>query len=173
MSSADSSDSHSSDENAADEIESNAEEHQRSEIRGKLSSMTFEELLKMKEKMGSLFIYNKMLSADEKTRKPLKIKRANKNRPQEISSKIRPKIIKRTVVAPKTEKKIIQHRDPRFDALCGTFDKERFQNDYKFIHDLQEKEQKMLEKEEKQEHDTERKKKLKSAIQRLVSLKNH
>lgn len=166
MSSADSSDHN---ENPSDEFETDTEEQQRSEIRGKLATMSFEELLKMKEKIGSKF-YNKMLSGNEKTRKPLKIKRANKNRPQEVSSKIKRKIIERTIVTPKTKQKIIQHRDPRFDGLCGTFDKEKFQIDYKFVYDLQEKEQKILEKEEKEEHDFERKKKLKSAIQRLVSI---
>lgn len=167
MSSKNSSNVHSSDEND-EEIESDTGEQQRSEIREELAAMTFEEILKIKEKMGSR-LYNKLLSGDERTRKPLKIKRANKNRPQEISSKIRPKIIKKTLVTP-TKPKEVLHRDPRFDTLCGTFDKDKFQTDYKFIYDLQEKEQKLLEKEEKQEHNVERKKKLKSAIQRLVSI---
>lgn len=167
MSAAESSDNVSSDENQ-EEIERDTEDQQRSEIRGKLATMSFEELLKMKEKMGSK-VYNKLLSGEEKPRKPLTIKRANKNRPQEISSKIRPQ---RRIVVPKSKKQVVINRDPRFDALCGSFDKEKFESDYKFIYDLQEKEQKILEKEEKQEQDVEKKKKLKSAIQRLVSC-NH
>lgn len=166
MSDKNDSDSNSNDENETLENENGIEAEQRTEIRGKLATMSFEELLQLKEKMGSK-LYNKILSGDQNMRKPLKVKRANKNRPQEISSKIKPKVLQRTMSS--SEKKVVQPRDPRFDALYGTFDKDKFKNDYKFIYELQEKEKEILEKEEKLEEDVDRKKKLRSAIQRLVS----
>lgn len=168
MSDVDDSENQTSGENETTENETDTEEQQRSEIRGKLATMSFEELLQMKEKMGSK-LYNKILSGDQNTKKPIQIKRANKNRPQEISSKIRPKVLQRTIASSKSKKKIVQPRDPRFDSLYGTFDKDKFKSDYKFIYDLQEKEKEILVKEEKLEEDVEKKKKLKSAIQRLVS----
>lgn len=168
MSEENDSDNLSNNENDGSGIASDSEEQQRSQIREKLGTMSFEELLKMKENMGSK-LYNKLLSGNQNTKRMVKIKRANKNRPQEISSKIRPKVLQRTLIVPKTKKKTVIHRDPRFDSLCGTFDKDKFRTDYKFVYDLQEKEREVLEKEEKLEQDIERKKKLKSAIQRLVS----
>lgn len=169
MLSDDESDNHSSEK----EIESDNEEQERLEIRGKLGTMSFEELLKMKEEIGSK-MYNKMLTGDNNTKKPIIFKRANKNRPQEISSKIKPKVLQRTLPKPKLKQKklVIQHRDPRFDPLCGEFDKDTFKDNYKFIYDLQEKEKQILIEEEKMEQDVDKKKKIKSAIQRLVSCSN-
>lgn len=144
------------------------EHMKRSKIREKLGTMSFEELLRMKEKMGSK-LYNRMFRDGNKTKKLTNIKRANKNRPQEISSKIKPKIFQRNLSVKKERHNSIQFRDPRFDSLCGEFDKDKFKDDYKFIYDIQEKEKKILKEEEKLEQDVERKKSIKSAIQRLVS----
>ncbi|KAJ4783877.1 hypothetical protein LUZ62_035123 [Rhynchospora pubera] len=58
--------------------------------------------------------------------------RANKNRPMEVSSKIRPKKFREVVQVPK---KVV--RDPRFESLCGTLDTEGFRKRYNFLYDVQ------------------------------------
>ncbi|KAF3325061.1 ribosomal RNA processing protein 36 [Carex littledalei] len=58
--------------------------------------------------------------------------RANKNRPMEVSSKIRPKKFREVVQVPK---KMV--RDPRFESLCGTLDTEGFRKRYNFLYDVQ------------------------------------
>lgn len=161
------SDNYSSDEQKCSNSETDTEK-QRSEIRDKLGTLSFEELLKMKEKMGSK-LYNQMLFGNKNVKQAIKLKRANKNRPQELSSKIKPKFLQKTISTSKSKMKTVQYRDPRFDVLCGEFDKHKFNDDYKFIYDIQKQEKQILEQEEKVEKDIEKKKKLKSAIQRLVS----
>lgn len=89
-------------------------------------------------------------------------KRANKNRPREMSSK-RPFKMDNNVVAVKKH----VARDPRFDPLCGEFDKTTFTKDYNFINDLRKQEKNQLEKELTTAKDVDKKKNLKHVIQRL------
>jgi len=50
-------------------------------------------------------------------------KRENKNRPREVSSKVKVGRLRDVVGFKLGEaKKAEQKRDPRFDSLCGTFD---------------------------------------------------
>lgn len=64
-----------------------------------------------------------------------RIKRDNKNRPQELSSKAP---IKSNF--PKVNTRI----DPRFDSLCGTYDEKTFESNYSFLNDVKKKEKKKL-----------------------------
>merc|ERR1712080_720683 len=73
-------------------------------------------------------------------------KRANKNRPREMSSK-------------KT--------DPRFDPLCGEFDEKIFRDSYKFVSDIKNDELNKLKKQLAEEEDPERKEKIKFLITRM------
>lgn len=124
--------------------------------------MTFEELQKLKEKLGSK-VYNETIFG-KPDRKPTKtdFKRANKNRPREMSSK-RPIKINKHINA---VKKHIP-RDPRFDPLCGAFDKKSFKANYSFLKDLRQKERKELQKEYENTADPKRQKKIKFLMQRL------
>ncbi|XP_002983697.2 ribosomal RNA processing protein 36 homolog [Selaginella moellendorffii] len=60
------------------------------------------------------------------------LKRLNKNRPMEISSK---KPVGRFRDVMQTSKRVI--RDPRFESLCGDYDESRFKKAYNFIYDEQ------------------------------------
>ncbi|KAH7302668.1 hypothetical protein KP509_23G082000 [Ceratopteris richardii] len=59
-------------------------------------------------------------------------KRANKNRPVEISSKKPVSRFREVIQAPK---KIV--RDPRFENLCGSYEESKFKASYKFLYDEQ------------------------------------
>ena len=144
-------------------------------IRSELSKMSFEEIQKLKEKIG-LKVYNQAIGlaqkqpAEEKNaRFHLKeeFKRDNKNRPREMSSKI--KVGRhRDVVGLRTGEKHREKRDPRFDSLCGEFDDKIFRDSYKFVDDIKTKEKEQLKKELKETEDPERVAQIKYLIQRMV-----
>merc|ERR1712168_418900 len=113
---------------------------------------------KLKETLGEK-IFNSRWSGNKKFK--TEFKRENKNRPRELSSKIRvPKLMK--VVPVKTEPK----RDPRFDPLCGEFDKTDFRRRYGFMKDVKSKELAQLKEQLQECEDNEEKAKLKYLIQR-------
>lgn len=122
--------------------------------------MSFEELQKLKEKLGTK-VYNTAFFGARKP-KETKFKRENKNRPREESSK---KPVPRFREIIPVKKKHI--RDPRFDSLCGTFNEKAFKNSYAFLNDMKENDLKNLQKELKTEEDPKRIKKIKYLIQRL------
>lgn len=143
-----------------------AEKTERAKICEKLSTLSFEDLLKMKEQMGSK-LYNETVFGTSKKKPKNDFKRANKNRPREISSKL--KYFKQELnnsVVPRPKKSL--PRDPRFDPLCGQFDDKIFKSNYNFINGMRHKEIKQLEKELKSCTDQERKKTIKMLIQRMV-----
>lgn len=129
--------------------------------------MCFEDLQKLKNEMGAK-LYNKTVYG---TKKPqTDFKRANKNRPREISSK-RPLKLgnnnNNSAAVAVTVKKQEVPRDPRFDPLCGEFDKATFTKNYNFINDLRKREKNQLEKELNTAKEIDKKKNLKHVIQRL------
>ena len=92
------------------------EDEERQAIKEELSSLSFEELQKLKEKIGSKK-FNQTIAGSSKERKPkTEFKRANPNRPRELSSKSRRIETKVAVQVPK-----VFRNDPRFDNLCGEF----------------------------------------------------
>ncbi|CAH1955465.1 unnamed protein product [Acanthoscelides obtectus] len=142
-------------------------EEVRRNIRSKISTLSFEDLLKMKEEMGAK-LYNETVLGVKKKKIKTDYKRANKNRPRELSSKIRPKQLNRVLnqsSAPMIEQN--KPRDPRFDPLCGQFDARTFKSDYKFVHDIRLEEKKQLEKELKSCTDPSRQQIIKKLIQRI------
>lgn len=145
------------------------EETERVKIREKLSTLSFEDLLKMKEQMGSK-LYDKTMFGMTKKRPQMDFKRANKNRPREMSSKVKyfKRELKNVTLCPK---KTVP-RDPRFDPLCGQFDDNTFKSNYKFVNDMRQKEIKQLEKELKSCTDPDRKKTIKLLMQRMVCFLN-
>lgn len=136
-----------------------------SEIRDELSKMSFEELQKLKEKIGTK-AYNATMFSNKNKKDPKKIKtefkRENKNRPVEMGAK-KPVSRFREIVSIKKS----APRDPRFDASCGTFNELAFKHAYSFITDVQKNDIKKLQKELKKTDDPEEITKIKFLIQRL------
>ncbi|XP_050510949.1 ribosomal RNA processing protein 36 homolog [Diabrotica virgifera virgifera] len=141
------------------------EDEERIKIREKVANLSFEELLKLKEQVGSK-TYNKTIYGDSVTKKSKALKRANKNRPREVSSKIRPQKLKLEIGnVVKAPKKHIP-RDPRFDPLCGQYEEKIFKANYEFVNDIRAKEKEQLEEELKSCTDINRKKVIKNLLQR-------
>jgi len=134
------------------------------EYRNNLSKLSVQEILKIKEELGDK-LFNSRWSgnskpAASKQKAIVEFKRDNKNRPKEISSKIKPRN--------KRMKPVIEQakRDPRFDPLCGEFDKKEFRSQYSFVDDVKSKELKLLKSQLKESHGEERNK-IKYLVQRL------
>lgn len=124
--------------------------------------MSFEDLQKLKERIGSKAYNQKLLgSTSAAPNSSTAFKRANKNRPRETSSK-RP--IDTTSAA-----KRLTPRDPRFDPLCGSYDRDTFKSNYQFLNETRKKERTALERELREEDDPKRKQKIKFLMQRMVS----
>nr|CAG4648905.1 EOG090X0E8U [Polyphemus pediculus] len=137
------------------------EEAERLAIQQELSNLSFEELQKLKEKLGSKK-FNQTVNGIKKEVKERDFTRANKNRPREISSKSR-KIEKKVAIqVPKVFK-----NDPRFDSLCGEFQERKFNRNYEFIYKMKEEEIDKLKEELKEEPNPRRTEKIKYLIQRL------
>ncbi|XP_033337249.2 ribosomal RNA processing protein 36 homolog [Megalopta genalis] len=141
------------------------EDKDQNDIRALLSQMSFENLQKLKEKLGTK-VYNEVLfgpkRVDPKRVRNIEFERRNKDMPQEMSSK---KPVPRLRVIARVKKNI--PRDPRFDSLCGTYDSKFFKTCYGFINDVKQNDIKELKKELEQTDDPEIIKKIKYLIQRL------
>ena len=98
---------------------STSEDVEKLAIRQELSSLSFEELQKLKEKIGSKKFNETVIGSSK--RKPVvkEFKRANANRPREMSSKNRRVQEKVAIQVPK-----VFRNDPRFDKLCGEFNEQ-------------------------------------------------
>lgn len=112
-------------ENETDESlssSSSSEDEEEEEIEKELADVTFEELQKARSNGAHAFF--------KKPAEDRNLKRANKNRPMEASSKKPVPAFRDVIQAPK---KVI--RDPRFESLCGTFDNDRFRKRYNFLYE--------------------------------------
>ncbi|KAI8357262.1 hypothetical protein BD560DRAFT_198386 [Blakeslea trispora] len=92
------------------------------------------------------------------------MKRENKHRPMEVSSK-RAVGRFREVVSVQAEKR----RDPRFDKLSGQLNQDLFEKSYGFLSDYKKSEMDMLRQRLKKEKDPEEAEKLKSLLVKMVS----
>ncbi|KOC59742.1 Ribosomal RNA processing protein 36 like protein [Habropoda laboriosa] len=137
-----------------------AEDKEQDDIRSELREMSFEDLQKLKEKLG-MKLYKETLFGPRKVKK-IDFKRENKNRPREISAK-KPVTRFREVVH---VKKNIP-RDPRFDSLCGTFDQKEFKKSYGFLSKMKENDLEELKKQLQVTEDPKTIQKIKYLIQRL------
>lgn len=132
--------------------------------------MSFAELIKLKETLGSK-IYNEAMFGDTNERQKLgkqlqkqKFKRENKNRPREETAKKQvPLLGKRK----SNDSAGTAPRDPRFDSNCGTFDRSQFKEDYSFVSEIREKELNELKAQLKVTTDPDEKTKIKLLIQRM------
>ncbi|GAU28037.1 hypothetical protein TSUD_264950 [Trifolium subterraneum] len=100
-----------SDDESLSSSSSLSDNEEEEEIEKELAHVTFQELQKARSN-GEHVFFNKPRGGENE-----KLKRANKNRPMEASSK---KLVPAFRDVIQTSKKVV--RDPRFESLCGTFD---------------------------------------------------
>ncbi|XP_071506392.1 ribosomal RNA processing protein 36 homolog [Diadema antillarum] len=134
------------------------------ELKQDLSEIPFAELQKIQERVGSK-VYNEALfgakrQSSQATQK--QFKRANKNRPQEVSSKIQVSRFREVVPVQKP-----MSRDPRFDDLSGKFREKLFDKNYKFIEDIREREKQELEKAVKKTKDSQKQHKIQKLLTKM------
>lgn len=137
------------------------------EIKPDLKKLSLEELRKLKAQMGNE-IYKNSISNHSNLNDCPNVKRENKNRPSEISSKIEPSLnlIKKANPKSTVEKKS-KSIDPRFDSLYGEFNKSIFEKNFKFLNDIRNKEKKKLQKKSKQKSSDEKRDQVKLLLQRI------
>lgn len=134
-----------------------------------LQKLSLEELRKLKEQIGNEVYQNSSKKANFNNR-PKTVRRDNKNRPSEISSKIDcslnpvKKIKSEIKTTNEKPKKCI---DPRFDSLYGEFDKRVFDRNYKFLDNIKHKEKLKLKKKLKQTGSNEKNDQVKLLLQRM------
>lgn len=140
------------------------------EVKPDLKKLSLEELRKLKEQIGNEIYKNSNAKKYNLNCRPGNMKRKNKNRPSEMSSKIDPTLnpvrknkLQTNTTADKKPKSI----DPRFDSLYGEFDKRIFEKNYKFLNDIKIKEKKKLMKKLKQKCPDEKKDQVKLLLQRM------
>lgn len=90
-------------------------------------------------------------------------KKSKKARPLEVSSKIR--VPNRGPFIPQGNMK--RYRDPRFDPLCGSFNKEKFHKRYGFVDEIKKKEREQLKEELNNTQDEARKEQINLLLQRM------
>uniref|UniRef100_A0A2D4EK40 rRNA biogenesis protein RRP36 n=1 Tax=Micrurus corallinus TaxID=54390 RepID=A0A2D4EK40_MICCO len=129
-----------------------------------LSSMSFGELLQMRNQVG-IKAYQQMTS---KKRLPdvTKTKKRpclSKNRPLETSAKLPVPFLRQVV----TVKKKVS-RDPRFDDLSGEYKPEVFEKTYSFLNDVRKKEKEVIQKQLKKSQNVEEQNKLQQLLKRMT-----
>ncbi|XP_010871364.2 ribosomal RNA processing protein 36 homolog [Esox lucius] len=130
------------DDDAAKPATENSGEIQTEEdIKKELSTMSFEEIMALQNKVGTK-VYNEIAYGNTKLKNaPAKKKRLNKNRPMEISAKRPAPFLRQVVQVKKTVS-----RDPRFDDLSGEYKPEIFEKTYRFINDIKQREREVVQK---------------------------
>ncbi|XP_076156120.1 ribosomal RNA processing protein 36 homolog [Alosa pseudoharengus] len=134
------------------------------DVKRELSNMSFEEIMQLQNRVG-MKAYNKIAYGTDTGRskkRPDQMKRLNKHKPQEISSKQRVPFLRKVVPV----KKVIS-RDPRFDDLSGEYKPEIFTETYKFINDIQDREKLMVKKKLKKIKSEDKKAELKFLMKRM------
>ncbi|XP_029480894.1 ribosomal RNA processing protein 36 homolog [Oncorhynchus nerka] len=121
-------------------VNSRGEIQTEDDIKKELSTMSFEDIMKLQNKVGTK-VYNEIAYGTTKAKQTPTKKRLNKNRPMEISAK-RPAPFLRQVVPVKKS----VSRDPRFDDLSGEYKPEIFEKTYRFINDIKQHERDVVQK---------------------------
>ncbi|XP_037821993.1 ribosomal RNA processing protein 36 homolog [Lucilia sericata] len=170
MSSSDESHNSSSEEEGEEEL---IPEEQRSAIREDLKSMTFEEIMKLKEELGAKLYKEAVLGVETTSKSKAKktskdFKRLNKNRPREQSAKRQVPFLG-VEMRTKRKKEEDSIRDPRFDERAGEYDVKKFKENYQFVSEIREKEVHHLKRQLKRIEDNEEKEDIKKTMQRLIN----
>lgn len=130
------------------------------DVQKELSHMSFEDVLKLQNKVGTK-VYNKVKHGEMEKKEKCK-RRLNKNRPMEVSAK-RPVPFLRQIVAVKKS----TLRDPRFDDLSGEYKSEIFEKTYSFINDIKNREKEVVKKKLKKTKSEKKKEKLQFLVKRM------
>ncbi|XP_049428148.1 ribosomal RNA processing protein 36 homolog [Epinephelus fuscoguttatus] len=150
------------DDEDPDDAGGSSEIQTRDDIKKELSNMSFEDIMKLQNKVGTK-VYNEVAYGSDKSQRTGKKKRLNKNRPMEISAK-KPAPFLRQVVS--VRKPTL--RDPRFDDLSGEYKPEIFEKTYKFINDIRHREKEIVLKQlKKTKKNNQRKEKLQFLLKRM------
>lgn len=150
------------DDEDPDDAGGSSEIQTRDDIKKELSNMSFEDIMKLQNKVGTK-VYNEVAYGSDKSQRTGKKKRLNKNRPMEISAK-KPAPFLRQVVS--VRKPTL--RDPRFDDLSGEYKPEIFEKTYKFINDIRHREKEIILKQlKKTKKNNQRKEKLQFLLKRM------
>lgn len=139
------------------------------EIKTDLKKLSLDELRKLKEQIGNEVYENATTRKVNLDICPKTIKRQNKNRPSEVSSKVDISLSTVKKVKPhiKNTTEKTKKIDPRFDSLYGEFNKCIFEKNYKFLTDVKNKEKKKLKKKLKQKGSKEKNEQVKLLLQRI------
>ncbi|KAI8082468.1 hypothetical protein BDF21DRAFT_382091 [Thamnidium elegans] len=176
-------------EEEEEEDDKEAKAAQLAKLKRDLAHVSFEQLAEIKGKMGMTEFSNDKVSkkkttgvskdqilkdlkgASVKLKKANKVKRTkedmkreNKHKPMEISSK-RAVGRYRDVVPLPAEKR----RDPRFDKLSGQLNQDLFEKSYSFLNDYKKSEIDMLKESIKKERDPEEQERMKGLLLKMVS----
>ncbi|KAM6460923.1 ribosomal RNA processing protein 36 homolog isoform 1-T3 [Liasis olivaceus] len=136
----------------------------RPDLTKELSSMSFEELLQMRNQVG-MKAYQQMTSKKRvpDVTKTKKRQCLSKNRPLETSAKMPVPFLRQVVPV---KKKV--SRDPRFDDLSGEYKPEVFEKTYSFLNDLRKKEKEVIQKQLKKSQNVEEQNKLQQLLKRMT-----
>ncbi len=129
--------------------------------------MSFENLIKLKEKLGAKVYNETVFGVSDSVKRPAKkeFKRENKNRPREMSSKRPVPLLGNEKFKAKESSTTV--RDPRFDPKCGEFNAAKFKENFSFVADIKANELNELRTQLKDSKDPKEIKKLKYLIQRI------
>ncbi|XP_054153675.1 ribosomal RNA processing protein 36 homolog [Oppia nitens] len=169
------------DEEEEEEEEEDEEENEKT-LRNELSKTPFEELLKLSDKMGTKRYHETIVTkftANNEQKKVIQknnnneriMKRANKNRPQEISSKRPVSQLRKVFPIKKKNVETDDRIDPRFDDRSGKYSESVFNKTYSFINDMRDKELNELKKMLKKTKNEEKRKELQFLLQRMKNQK--
>ncbi|KAI8991596.1 hypothetical protein BDF20DRAFT_845435 [Mycotypha africana] len=143
---------------------------QLADVKGKMGEKEFSDNSKVK-KISKDQILKDLEGAVKKIKKTNKVKlskeemkRKDKHRPMEVSSK-RAVSRFREVVPLQAEKR----RDPRFDKLSGHFNKDLFEKSYGFLKDYKNSEMEMLKQRLKKEKNPEKQEEMKHLLQKMMT----
>ncbi|XP_030627396.1 ribosomal RNA processing protein 36 homolog [Chanos chanos] len=132
------------------------------DVKRELSTMSFEEIMKLQNKVGTK-AYNKIAYGPTKNKQaPKPMKRLNKHKPQEISSKKPVPFLRKVVPV----KKAVS-RDPRFDDLSGEYKPEIFNQTYRFIDEIRQREKQMVKKSLKKTKSDAKREELRMLLRRM------
>jgi ribosomal RNA-processing protein 36 len=124
----------------AGSVDDEAEQAELDRLREGVKDVPFEIVQKLSA-MGSARAAQHGDTSSRRARGPAHVKRANKNAPQEVSSKVRVGIIPDHVRAAARERK---GRDPRFDRLSGKLSEDLFEKSYSWLKDVAQRDAKEL-----------------------------
>ncbi|XP_029203109.1 ribosomal RNA processing protein 36 homolog isoform X2 [Acropora millepora] len=141
----------------------NDEQNKIGHLREELSDIPFCELEELKQTLGCKK-YNKTVYGmlGKKIATAQFTTREDKNKPKEISSKMKVPRLRQVI---QVKKRLT--RDPRFDDLSGTFHPDKFDKAYEFLEDMKATEKKELKKELQTTEEQDRKEQLKSLLSRM------